>query len=289
MPAATPPELEGNRPAATSRTRVFRHRPHPHLRGLVAGIVGFQERASGPRERRQPAGALLPLVLSFGDPLEVTALSEGEGTGTYSSFVAGFMTGHTATRYVGTQRCVQVYLTPEGASRLLGVPGSDLARRVVAVDDVAPFLGGSLPDRLDSASSWAERIALVEGELLSALAESDGPDPLVDWMWDRIRRSGGRARIGDLVADTGWSHRHVTARFARRVGVGPKAAAGVIRFERAAAELGRIPLPDLAVRHGYADQSHLTREMLRYAGEPPARLAGDDRPTAYTALGTTPA
>ncbi|WP_191906616.1 helix-turn-helix domain-containing protein [Microbacterium lushaniae] len=128
----------------------------------------------------------------------------------------------------------------------------------------------------------------MEGELLAALADSAEPDPLVDWMWDRIRRSGGRARIGDLVARTGWSHRHVTSRFARRFGVSPKAAAGVVRFERAAAEVGRVPLPDLAVRHGYADQSHLTREMLRYAGEPPGRLAAGGHPTAYTALGTKP-
>ncbi|QEW04019.1 AraC family transcriptional regulator [Microbacterium lushaniae] len=144
------------------------------------------------------------------------------------------------------------------------------------------------PERLEAAATWAERIALVEGELLAALADSAEPDPLVDWMWDRIRRSGGRARIGDLVARTGWSHRHVTSRFARRFGVSPKAAAGVVRFERAAAEVGRVPLPDLAVRHGYADQSHLTREMLRYAGEPPGRLAAGGHPTAYTALGTKP-
>jgi len=104
-------------------------------------------------------------------------------------------------------------------------------------------------------------------------------------MWSRIRGSGGRARIDDLVRRTGWSHRYAATRFRDQVGLSPKAAAGVVRFERAAADLGRRPLADVAVAHGYADQSHLTREVVRYAGEPPLVLQAARRPTAYTALG----
>ncbi len=44
---------------------LVRRRPHPSLAGLVAGIVGSYERADDPIERRQPAGSLLPLVVSF--------------------------------------------------------------------------------------------------------------------------------------------------------------------------------------------------------------------------------
>ena len=221
-------------------------------------------RADGAVERRQPAGSLLPLVLSFGDPLEVVSLSDGDGAGRHSSFVAGFMSGPASTRFVGTQRCVQVYLTPLGAHRLLGLPARELARRVISVDDVAPALGGSLPDRLAEASTWADRFALVEASLLSMLDAGAEVEPLLAWMWGRIRRSGGRARIDDLVAETGWSHRYVATRFRDQVGLSPKAAAGVVRFECAAADMGRRPLAELAEEYGYADQSHLTREVVRY-------------------------
>lgn len=267
---------------------LVRHRPHPSLAGLVAGIVGSHEQADGTLERRQPAGSLLPLVLSFGDPLEVVSLSDGEGAGRYSSFVVGFMPGHATTRFVGTHRCVQVYLTPLGAYRLLGLPGHELARRVMSVDDVAPLLGGSLPDRLAEASSWADRIALVEEALLSDLDAGPEPEPFVAWMWNRIRDSGGRTRIDDLVTQTGWSHRHVTTRFRSQIGLPPKAAAGVVRFEHAAADIGHKQLASLAAEHGYADQSHLTREVLRYSGEPPREFLAARRPTAYTALGAGP-
>ena len=72
---------------------LVRHRPHPSLAGLVAGIVGLSESAVEAVERRQPAGSLLPVVVSFGDPLEVVTLSDGEGAGQHSSFIAGFMPG----------------------------------------------------------------------------------------------------------------------------------------------------------------------------------------------------
>lgn len=267
---------------------LVRHRPHSSLAGLVAGIVGLSEHADEAVERRQPAGSLLPLVVSFGDPLEVISLSDGEGAGRYSSFIAGFMPGHATTRFVGTQRCVQVYLTPLGAYRLLGHPGQDLARRVTSLEEVAPFLGGSLPERLGQTATWAGRIGVVEQALLSALDAGPESEPVVAWLWNRIRRSGGRARIDDLVTESGWSHRHVATRFRDQIGLSPKAAAGIVRFERATADLGRGSLAELAAEHGYADQSHFTRAVVRYAGEPPRALLAAQRPTAYTALGAGP-
>ena len=145
---------------------LVRHRPHPSLASLVAGIVGLQEQADDAVERRQLVGSLLPVVVSYGDPLEVVSRSDGEGTGRYSSFITGFMPGHATTRFVGTQRCVQVYLAPLGAYRLLGLPGRELARRVTGLDEVAPFLGGSLPERLAETATWASRIGVVEQALL---------------------------------------------------------------------------------------------------------------------------
>jgi AraC-like DNA-binding protein len=267
---------------------LVRHHPHRGLVGLVAGIVGYHERAEAVVERHQPAGSLLPLIFSFGDPLEVVDLSDGEGIGCYSSFIAGFMPGRATTRFVGTQQCVQVYLTPLGAYRLLGRPGHELARRVASLADVAPALNGSLPDQLAESSSWTGRIALVETTLLTLLGTGPEPEPFVAWMWNQICASGGQARIDDLVKHTGWSHRHVATQFREQVGLSPKAAAGVVRFEHAAADLGRKPLAEVAAEHGYADQSHLTREVARYTGEPPRAFDAARRPTAYTALGKRP-
>lgn len=258
----------------------------PGLNGWVAGIVGLSERSTEPVHRRQPAGSLVPLVLSFGEPLEVTSLSESTGAGgTHGSFVAGLSPGHASTRFSGGQDCVQAYLTPLGVGGVLGLPGVETARRVETLDDVAPGLGAGLADRLASLTTWEERFVLVGQVLQQRVAERPEPPGWVAWMWHQLTASGGQARIRDLVAQTGWSHRHATAVFTHHVGLSPKQAASVIRFERASADLGRMPLAQVAARHGYADQSHLARATARHAGETPGQLAAARRPTALTALG----
>ena len=135
-----------------------------------------------------------------------------------------------------------------------------------------------LADRLGSAPSWRERFGLVDDALLELASRGREPDDFVDWMWGQIEASGGTARVSDLVDRTGWSHRHVTTRFSEQIGITPKAAVGVVRFVNACADLGRLPLAEVATRHGYADQSHLTREVVRYAGEPPTALLPHNDP-----------
>ncbi len=271
----------------THRIELTRHRTTPALAGLVAGVVGLTERAPGPVERRQPAGSMLPLVVSFGAPLRVVALSEGVGAArSYGSFVAGFSTGHADTRFERTQDSVQVYLTPLGVRAVLHTPGSELAHRVTAVEDVVPVFG-SVAERLAGLPTWAQRFAHIERMLVARAAQGPLVPGWVTWMWRQLRVTGGQARIGELVAATGWSHRHVTSTFSREIGLSPKQAAAVVRFERAAMDLGRLPLAGVAARHGYADQSHLARAVARYAGESPTALAAAQRPTPSSALGMT--
>jgi len=260
------------------RIELVRHRTHPALRGLVAGMVGMSEATTVPVHRRQSAGSLIPLVLSFGESLKIEGVAHG-------SFVAGLSTGCTTTSFERGQDCVQVYLTPLGVSGLLGVPGREIAGRVLTVDDLVPSWGGSVVDGLASARSWGERFALVETSLLE-LSQRTNPAP--EWMTGMlsdIEVGGGNVRIGDLVAESGWSHRYVTQAFGEHIGLTPKQLAGVIRFERASRDLGRRSLSEIAAVHGYADQSHLTRDVIRYAGETPTQLAAAMRPTAHTALG----
>jgi len=261
--------------SATGWWEFARRAPDHLLTGLVAGRCGYQEQCDRPLRRHLTAGSLVPLILSFGDRLDLLDKPGAEGAGrSYGSLVAGLHPGPAITEVSGTQLAVQVYLSPLGAYQILGVPGAALAHRVDDLADVAPDLAGSLPDRLASLRTWSQRLALVDEVLVDMSRRGPEPDPLVGWMWLRLQASGGRARITDLVDQSGWSHRHVTARFHTQVGVTPKAAARLIRFERAARSLtSRKPLAEVAARHGYADQSHLTREFVRLAGHTPAAYA----------------
>jgi len=142
---------------------LVRRRP-AGLDGLVAGIVGLREHCAGVVERCQPAGSLTMVRLSLGDRLAITALSDGHGAGrSYASFVAGFMPGFAATHYTGRQDCIQIYLTPRGVARILGVPDGRLARQVVDVADVVPQLNEVFLEQLAAQPDWPTRFGAIAG------------------------------------------------------------------------------------------------------------------------------
>lgn len=264
---------------------LVRHPVHPGLRGIVAGVVGYREEATHRVVRRQPAGSLIPLVMSFGPQLEILDLSHGTGVGVRDSFVVGLTPGWATTAFSGSQHCLQVYLTPLGVSRLLNAPASSIAGTVVDVADVIPAFDEGFRERLLSAPTWDQRFQMMDRALLRRVALSEAVDPMTDWMWHQIHRSRGRVRISELVKETGMSHRHVSSRFRQMIGTTPKVAAAVVRFERAASALHRASIADVAAAYGYADQSHLTREFMRFSGETPNQLREARRPTAHTAVG----
>lgn len=265
---------------------LLRHPVHPGLRGIVAGMVGYREDAGRRVVRRQPAGSLTPLVVSFGPRLEILDLSDGSGLGSKESFVAGLMPGYATTAFTGSQHCLQVYLTPLGASSILDVPADAVARCVVDLVDVVHGFDEEFRERLWAVGDWGRRFEMMDRALLQRLVRSEAADPMVAWMWRQIDRSRGTARISALVGETGLSHRHVSSRFRQAIGVTPKVAAAVVRFEWAANALHHAPVADVAAAYGYADQSHLVREFRRFSGETPTQLREARRPTAHTALGS---
>ena len=98
------------------------------------------------------------------------------------------------------------------------------------------------------------------------------PRPDVARAWRLLRESGGRLRVDGLADALGCSRRHLADRFAEEVGVPPKVAARLIRFEAARARLGEVPLARLAAECGFSDQAHLAREFRALGGAPPTQF-----------------
>jgi len=154
-------------------------------------------------------------------------------------------------------------------------------------------LGGvcaELRARALAAPGWPERFAALDEILLRRLAATAATAtraataatpaaPEVRFAWRHLLQTGGTARISDLAAETGWSGRHLTSRFRTEIGLTPKGAARVIRFDRARHLLIRqasdkssgYRLADLAAACGYFDQAHLAREFRALAGCPPSQ------------------
>lgn len=81
------------------------------------------------------------------------------------------------------------------------------------------------------------------------------------------------AAVGAAGREAGLSERQLERRFNSVVGIGPKAFQRISPFQQFLASQGNgASLAERAQRAGYADQSHLTREVRRLAGTTPSQL-----------------
>ncbi|MGH2917019.1 MAG: helix-turn-helix domain-containing protein [Solirubrobacteraceae bacterium] len=246
-----------------------RRSPDPRLRGLVHSYTGYVECAPAPLRRLEAATMTIPMILSLGPGMIVA----GER---FSSFVAGPIDGPTVTEHAGEQLGIEVNLTPPGARRLLGVPLAEIAHRVVEFADLLGRPGAELIERLGEAPDWAARFALLDAALLERLVEADPLRAEVAHARALLDAARGCRPVEGLAREVGWSRRHLAARFKQDVGVSPKTAARILRFERVTTLLrsGRAgTLADAAYACGYADQAHLHRDFRAFAGTTPTDYA----------------
>jgi AraC-like DNA-binding protein len=78
--------------------------------------------------------------------------------------------------------------------------------------------------------------------------------------------------LARLAADAGVHPSRLSHEFRRYYGTSPSSYLRGVRLARARSDLeaGRLGLAEIAARHGFSDQSHLTRELKRATGWTPA-------------------
>ena len=274
-------------------TAVYRAgHPAAALRGLVDVYLGYRV-VGPPGVHRGLPSRHVTFVVAV-EEITVTVPDVG-GSLTATALVGGMHDGPALIAHSGVQTGVQLAVTPAGARALFGVPAGELAGLVLPLDVVLPR-AAELAERLATAPGWAERFAVIDDVLLAALSDRSGggaaTSPEVGYAWRRLQATSGAASVTALAGEVGWSRRHLADRFRREIGLPPKVAARVLRFERARAELlrpdaaGRAPrLADVAAACGYADQAHLTREWRDLAGCTPSAWLAEEAPWLHAPAG----
>jgi AraC-like DNA-binding protein len=246
-----------------------RGRVGAELRGSVTSYDGFCEETPAPMVRREGPGRDVVLLISFGEQWSI----DGERL---TSFAAGLRDRQVTTRHEGRSQGIHVNVSPPAARRLLALPLHELAYRQVPLEDVLdePFLA----ERLHDAGTWEARFSLLDHVLARRLALAPSPSSEVVWAWRRLVDSHGAVRIGVIAGELGWSRKRLVARFREEVGLPPKTAARVLRFERArelAEAAGRPDWARIALEAGYYDQSHLINDFRAIAGRTPETFFQD--------------
>ena len=218
-------------------------RPAGPLRAVVAEHHGYRQRGVLPARHLGLPSPWLTLIFTLDEPLHVARHPDPQqAPAHYRALVGGLHTTPAVIVHDGAQSGIQLQVSPLGARALLGLPAGELAGLDVARG------GRARPARHRAAGAAARRRLL--GRALPAARRPAGPAagpgppaaaPEVRRAWRVLRASGGTARIADVAREVGWSERHLAARFRTEIGLAPKAAARVIRFDRARHLLPRVP------------------------------------------------
>jgi AraC-like DNA-binding protein len=267
-----------------------RRRPAAALRPYIAWYAGYRQRGVPPALHRGLPSPFLTLIFTLDEPLTIVAHPDpGQPPDDFGTLLGGLHASPALIGHEGAQSGIQVALNPLGARALLGLPAGELAFLDVPAEAVLGADCARIHDRVRAAGGWPERFGVLD-EAFAVLRDRHdaAAAPEVGWAWRLLLRSGGTVPVSELAAETGWSSRHLASRFRAEIGLGPKAAARVIRFYNARRRLlgsaGAWPhrqgaglgLADLAVACGYFDQAHLAREFRALAGCPPSQWLAEE-------------
>lgn len=248
----------------------------PARSGRVPGVAmaGFIDRGVTPPALRLIPHPSVTLLVVFGGTV---VMRDVAGSRRQGSFVTGLGFGGPlrALRVDGLE-CLQVRLSPMVVRAVLGVPTADLNGVVTTLDDLLGRQAARLGEQLSELPTWEQRFALAEAWIGDRCAAAASPSPEVAWAWRGIVADRGMVRIEHLAAELGWSRKRLWTRFQSQIGLPPKRAARLVRFDHAVHGLvaGHEPAA-VAARDGYADQSHLHRDVVEYTGLTPGTVAAE--------------
>lgn len=261
-------------PAQTgpSDVQFFEAEIAPELQGTISRIIGYRDVSGRPSLHKEPASLQVTLVISFAEPFRIGLRDEPTAADTHSSFASGLFAGPVIIETSGASSCLQIDFTATGARRFFRLPMSELAGRLVGLEDLLGVAGSALREQLGNAPDWQSRASIAQAFVISRTRLSPPPSAEIGWAFSEIARQRGRGTVESLAAGLGWSRKHLSDRFAGEIGVGPKSVARIVRI-RSAMRLARTGISgwaDVAADGGFADQAHLVREFRELAGETPS-------------------
>jgi AraC-like DNA-binding protein len=244
----------------------------PSRPGRIAGVrmAGFSSRAKDLVDLQVVPYPAVTLFIDLGDGVLVDHASGQQQRGSLALGLAP-----SGIRGRGRHiDCLQVRLSPVVAHAVLGA-SAELGETAVTLDDLWGHDAVRSQEQLRAAGSWDERFAIAEAALVRRREAGWAADPEVAFAWRLMMTSRGQVRVERLAAEAGWSRKRLWSRFRSQIGITPKRAAQLIRFDHAAHRLAAGHGAALvAAETGYTDQSHLHRDVMTFAGVTPTAVAG---------------
>lgn len=256
---------DGSRGPFSERARWpgVRGGPHPALASVVArDYAGFTDAT-------EPAGGfVLPATTSV-----LVVVKVQDSALRPPQFVSGPHGSFAVADGACSPSYLEAWLSPLGAYTLFRTPVDELGGDILDLGDLVGRDGRRLVDTVRGLATWSQRFAALDEFLLQRIESGPAAAPEVRWAWRRLVSTAGAVPIGSVAREAGWSHTHLIRKFRQQVGLTPKTAARLLRFEHIWRRLGDgepAHWDRIAADGGYADQSHLIRDFREFTGGSPA-------------------
>ncbi|MEU2617866.1 helix-turn-helix domain-containing protein [Streptomyces sp. NPDC007157] len=244
----------------------------PARPGRLPGVsmAGFRARTTDPVDLGVIPYPAVTVVVDLGD--RSLAVDDRGGRRHHGSIVAG-LAASGLRGYGRAVECLQIRLSPVVAHAVFGA-SSELGATVVTLDDLWGRDAARAQEQLRAAGSWQDRFALAETALARRHRTGWAVDPEIAFVWRQMVTHLGGVRVEPLAAEVGWSRKRLWSRFRSQTGLTPKRAARLIRFDHAAHRLAAgHSAAQVAAEIGYADQSHLHRDVRAFTGATPSAVS----------------
>lgn len=174
---------------------------------------------------------------------------------------------------------VGLRFVPGAFPAVAGLPASEVAGLALDAEELWGRSAAALGEAVGTAASPREALSVLQLHVHECAGAGAPPDPLVSEAVRSLMPWRTAGVTTSLSASLHISETQLRRRCRAAVGLAPKALHRMLRFQgflalvQQAIAQGRAPTDDglalLALRTGYADQSHLTRECVRLTGVSP--------------------
>lgn len=205
----------------------------------------------------------------------------------YRSYFVGSMTKYShLVAHSDTINMLGIRFRPCGVCYFTQLPLPELTNTRVHAQDLHTLFNDSITDILSERSSIQAKINFIEKYLLNHLCRFHYQvDKSILYAVNQINNNQGKQPVHILAEKVNLCQRHFERKFKWYTGYTPKEYSRIVQFQNAVELLRNSDFDNLlsvAVRTGYYDASHLSREIKKMSGNTSLSFLSAPQPKEVT-------
>jgi AraC-like DNA-binding protein len=234
-------------------------------------------REDNPERQRIVPDGCMEMIIHCGD-LYRQFKDDGNSFIQPRSFVFGQLTQPLEIVPTGVTEIMAVRFHPDGFIPFCTMPIAAMENRPVSLTELYEQEGDTLAHTVIAASTFQNRIAILEDFLVQRLKDTKTIDTITAASVDALLTLKGQLSVDQMAEQQTISRRQLERRFATTVGLSPKQLSKIIRLQHTLKNMEKNPsnnLASLAVENGYFDQAHFIKDFREFTGMTPKQFFAD--------------